>query len=247
MTFHTDTLEIILTEAKPAGTNQRILDGSSEIYTSVAVDHSRVYCPLEFGNYLGTLSKIYLASVVFVRSASGHILMTQRLPGMSFPNSWVAPGGKVDPHESFLTAAVREIEEEVGLTLSADSLEPVLLYESTSEKVENGIDKAKNRIMVMFYICHLSPATSYKYGHLAKEEIPVKVQESEVQAYEWVHEKEFFELLSSQEDNQAELIAKYGQEKVMNFGGIHPNKYNKGVPEGHYLSFLRYYKDLIQQ
>eukprot|EP01019_Chilodonella_uncinata_P004249 GABU01005140.1.p1 GENE.GABU01005140.1~~GABU01005140.1.p1 ORF type:complete len:290 (-),score=16.09 GABU01005140.1:21-890(-) len=191
---NTSKPEILLkVESQDSEANQptSIVEGDLEIYPSVAVDHSRVYCPLEFGASVPTLTKIYLASVVFIRSASGHILMTQRLPTMSFPDSWVAPGGKVDPQETFLQAAVREIEEEVGLEITAESLQPILFYESTSEIMHEGVEKAKSQIFVMFYMCNLNPTTSPKYGSLAPHEIPVKVQASEVQAFEWVHENSF--------------------------------------------------------
>ena len=169
--------------------------------------------------------------------------MTQRLSTMSFPDSWVAPGGKVDPQETFLQAAVREIEEEVGLEITAESLQPILFYESTSEIMHEGVEKAKSQIFVMFYMCNLNPATSPKYGSLAPHELPVKVQASEVQAFEWVHEDTFLSLLTLTPETADSLKSQHGEDKVRNFGGIHPNPHGRGVPEGHYLAFLRYCRD----
>lgn len=40
-------------------------------------------------------------------------------------SQWGFPGGKVDPGESNVEAAVREIAEEVGITLTAEHLEPL--------------------------------------------------------------------------------------------------------------------------
>lgn len=247
MVFDTCKFEIVLKKNdQKEDVCHRIVEGVNEIYTSLISDHSREYCPLEFGNVLPDLTKIYLASVVFIRSKSGHILMTQRCSNLSFPDSWVAPGGKVDPGETFLNAAVREISEEVNIEILPSSLEPVLFYESTSEKIyEADFPRAKTHIFVMFYICKLNKETSPLYGHLEATEIPVKIQETEVQAFEWVHEKELFELLEVSDENEHELVQKYGQHRVSNFGGLNPNKHNRGVPEGHYLAFLRYYQDQV--
>lgn len=38
---------------------------------------------------------------------------------------WGLPGGKVDPGESNIEAVLREVQEEIGLTLSAQELEPL--------------------------------------------------------------------------------------------------------------------------
>ena len=45
------------------------------------------------------------------------ILATQRGPGMDLPGKWEFPGGKVDAGEREEEALIREIEEELALTV----------------------------------------------------------------------------------------------------------------------------------
>jgi 8-oxo-dGTP diphosphatase len=50
------------------------------------------------------------------------ILMSRRRPDQSLPNCWEFPGGKIEPGESPEAALVREIEEELGCTVSVGPL-----------------------------------------------------------------------------------------------------------------------------
>lgn len=50
-------------------------------------------------------------------------------------HSFGAPGGKVEPGEDFLTAALRELEEEAGLTLSKSGFK--VLNKISNERVES--------------------------------------------------------------------------------------------------------------
>jgi 8-oxo-dGTP pyrophosphatase MutT (NUDIX family) len=53
--------------------------------------------------------------VIIVRD--GHILLTERAGAVYLAGRWSVPGGKVASGETVLAAAVREVAEEVGLTL----------------------------------------------------------------------------------------------------------------------------------
>lgn len=58
-------------------------------------------------------------------ASDGRILMQQRRADRAFGGLWEFPGGKVEPGESPESALVREIEEELGLSLDPAGLEPL--------------------------------------------------------------------------------------------------------------------------
>jgi mutator protein MutT len=55
--------------------------------------------------------------VAIVWNDSGKILIDRRLPGGSLGGYWEFPGGKVEPHETIVACIVREIAEELGITI----------------------------------------------------------------------------------------------------------------------------------
>lgn len=59
-----------------------------------------------------------------LQRADGRILMQQRPAGKAHAGLWEFPGGKVEQGESPETALVREIAEELAITVRADDLEP---------------------------------------------------------------------------------------------------------------------------
>jgi len=46
-------------------------------------------------------------------TAGGDVLVLRRSPKVASPRTWAVPGGHVEPGESTLEAAVREIDEEI--------------------------------------------------------------------------------------------------------------------------------------
>ncbi|MFF8747216.1 NUDIX domain-containing protein [Streptomyces californicus] len=69
----------------------------------------------------------YTADVVLL--AAGHVLLIQRRwdPHAA---SWALPGGHVDAGETSLQAAARELAEETGLTVAADTLRQVGAFDA---------------------------------------------------------------------------------------------------------------------
>lgn len=71
---------------------------------------------------------------VWMRNAEGKFLLSQRHPGKKKPLKWEATGGAVDAGEDTLTAAVREVGEELGLHLLKEDM--VLLRTKLCDGIE---------------------------------------------------------------------------------------------------------------
>ena len=56
--------------------------------------------------------------------AERRVLLQQRLPGRAMAGLWEFPGGKVESGELPEAALLRELEEELGIAVGADSLDP---------------------------------------------------------------------------------------------------------------------------
>lgn len=61
-----------------------------------------------------------VVAAVFVRD--GNVLACRRAPGKSAAGKWEFPGGKVDDDETSEAALVREIHEELGISISVEAL-----------------------------------------------------------------------------------------------------------------------------
>lgn len=58
---------------------------------------------------------LIVVSGIIIRS--GRILLTQRLPGKDFEFAWECAGGKTSAKEACFDALVRELNEELGITV----------------------------------------------------------------------------------------------------------------------------------
>src|SRR6478735_1015924 len=66
------------------------------------------------------MSALHVVGAAIIRD--GRCLVAQRGPTMSLAGKWEFPGGKVEPGEEPRAALVREIDEELGLQISAGDL-----------------------------------------------------------------------------------------------------------------------------
>lgn len=56
-------------------------------------------------------------SCAIITDLNGGVLVTQRSEVMHLPMKWEFPGGKVEPGESAAECLIREIREELGITI----------------------------------------------------------------------------------------------------------------------------------
>ncbi len=77
--------------------------------------------PLAKGDY-------HLVVHVWLLNSRGEFLLTKRSPKKGFPNLWESTGGSALAGDDSLTAALREVKEETGLTLEPDRGERIAVY-----------------------------------------------------------------------------------------------------------------------
>ncbi|MEM7696397.1 MAG: (deoxy)nucleoside triphosphate pyrophosphohydrolase [Pseudomonadota bacterium] len=68
--------------------------------------------------------RLLLVVAAALVDAHGHILIAQRPPGKAMAGLWEFPGGKVEPGETPEAALIRELHEELGITVAAADLTP---------------------------------------------------------------------------------------------------------------------------
>lgn len=66
------------------------------------------------------MPRIEVVAAVFYRD--GEVLACRRAPGKSAAGKWEFPGGKIDDDETPDLALVREIQEELGISISVNGL-----------------------------------------------------------------------------------------------------------------------------
>ena len=97
---------------------------------------------------------------VVIKSDKGNILLAKP----SYKNSWQLPGGGVDGGESPEEAAVREVQEELNLTIAKDGLQ-----------LKDTIYKRDEELLFLVY----------EAGEVISEETALSVQEGEITDFQF--------------------------------------------------------------
>ena len=68
---------------------------------------------------------LLLVAACALIDADGRVLLAKRPPGRPLAGLWEFPGGKVEPGETPEAALVRELDEELGITVAEKCLAPL--------------------------------------------------------------------------------------------------------------------------
>ena len=71
------------------------------------------------------MSKLVLVAACALVDADGRVLLAQRPQGKPMAGLWEFPGGKVEPGERPETTLIRELHEEIGITVAEPCLAPL--------------------------------------------------------------------------------------------------------------------------
>ncbi|MDN5797864.1 MAG: NUDIX domain-containing protein [Intrasporangium sp.] len=107
------------------------------------------------------------ARVLLVDDLGRILLFSDSDPGLPGRHWWITPGGGVDPGESDLQAAVREVEEETGARITEEQLlGPTLVRQVVHGYTDVVIDQED-----VFYACWVPAFEVSDAGHTAEERL----------------------------------------------------------------------------
>lgn len=80
----------------------------------------------------------HLVISAWIENRQGECLLSQRHPDKTYPYFWECTGGSVLTGESSLEGAIREVKEELGITLNPDDAR--IIYQARREETQDFYD-----------------------------------------------------------------------------------------------------------
>ncbi|AXB76350.1 (deoxy)nucleoside triphosphate pyrophosphohydrolase [Novosphingobium sp. P6W] len=96
-----------------------------------------------------------LVVAVALRAGDGTVLMQRRDFEAVHGGLWEFPGGKVDPGETPERAAVRELSEELGITMDIAALKAVGFASGHTVPAEQGGKGPSRPLVILLYLCRI--------------------------------------------------------------------------------------------
>ena len=140
-------------------------------------DENRVFQnkTVKRGDPLGD-GEYYVCCEVWLQNSKGELLVTQRHPNKKAGGLWEFVGGGVFAGETTLQAAMREIKEEIGVTLTECELSLLHVYKRRNYFMD--IYLVKKDVNIQNVVLNENETVAAKW--ISKEEFRVMVEKQEV-------------------------------------------------------------------
>jgi len=103
--------------------------------------------------------QIVVVAACALVDADGRVLLARRPEGKAMAGLWEFPGGKVEAGETPEAAVIRELDEELGIDVTAACLAPFTFASHTYGAVGNGADRTGSdtadawHLLMPLYVC----------------------------------------------------------------------------------------------
>ena len=113
--------------------------------------------------------RYHLVAGAWIKNSQGQFLISKRHPNKNYPNYWECTGGSVSVGETSLEGAIREVYEELGVSLNPDKSS--LIYQTRREEMQDFYDAWLFHADVSINSLMLQPTEVVNAMWVSKEEL----------------------------------------------------------------------------
>lgn len=188
---------------------------------NMSLAHSETCFSRRYTTDVPKLSRTYdkgdmkLASCIVLQDKEGKVFLTLRSTNLKiFPNSWILPGGHIEPNESLEEGVIRELFEETGIAIARQpdgtllfnnakvNLRPFFGFESSIPPYDRETGKYYRRkcpqghLIIYFHV----------KVDVRAEKITLNLQASEVAAAAWLTRDQLFKVMNRDQQFAKEKV-----------------------------------------